>query len=43
MIYDERRNIKYQYGMTSTPLTITTLRRSWRARRWPLYLWAGHD
>ena len=43
MIYDEQRNIKYQYGMISTPLTITPLRRSWLARRWPLYLWGVHD
>ena len=35
---------KYQYGMTSIPLlTITTLMRSWLTRRWPLYLWGGHD
>ena len=29
--------------MTCTPLSITHLRRSWLARRWPLYLWGVHD
>ena len=29
--------------MTSTPLTITPLRRSWRAHRRPLHLYDGHD
>jgi hypothetical protein len=29
--------------MTSTTLTFTPLRWSWRAHRWPLHLWGGHD
>ena len=43
MLHEKRKNFKYKYGMTSTSLTITPLRRSWRARRWPLPLWGGHD
>ena len=43
MLHDKRKNFKYEYGMTSTLLTITPLRRSRRARRWPLHLWGGHN
>ena len=43
MLHDKRKNFKYEYGMTSTSLTITSLRRSRRARRWPLHLWGGHN
>ena len=37
------KNFKQKYGMTSTSITITPLRRSWRARCWPLHLWGGHN
>ena len=43
MLHDKRKNFKYKYGMTSTSLTITPLRWSRRARRWPLHLWGGHS